>query len=284
MLELQTKIKRQISIIGIALQNDKHLKPVDLAEMFDCEELTIKRDLQELRAAGYDIHSEKKCGVCFETKPGSRALKEAILQYYGLNYSETAVDKATALLVKRLKDKSLAFFVTLQRCIDENRIAIIDYIKQEGEIEKNREIQPLIIFQSEGYYRVLAKHDHSFKQYHLNKLLNVSITDRTFKRVPKEEIDELFAGSFRSWIGTERHTVKIHFSKIWAERLKPRQLMESQIITENSDGSVVYEMVVNSLSEIASWVASRGEGVNVLEPKELRDKVIEIAKGTLGNY
>jgi predicted DNA-binding transcriptional regulator YafY len=71
---------------------------------------------------------------------------------------------------------------------------------------------------------------------------------------------------------------------MWAERLKPRQLMESQVVTENPDGSVVYEMVVNSLSEVASWVASRGEGVNVLEPKKLREMVIEIAKGTLGNY
>jgi predicted DNA-binding transcriptional regulator YafY len=146
------------------------------------------------------------------------------------------------------------------------------------------EIQPLLIFQSEGYYRILARHDHSFKQYHLNKLIKVTLTDRKFKRVPKEEIDELFAGSFRSWIGTERHTVKIQFSKIWAERLKPRQLMESQVVTENPDGSVVYEMVVNSLTEIASWVASRGEGVNVLEPQELREMVVEIARGTLGNY
>ena len=64
------------------------------------------------------------------------------------------------------------------------------------------------------------------------------------------------------------------------ERLKPRQLMESQIVTENPDGSVVYEMVVNSLSEIAS----RGEGVNVLEPKEFRNMVIDIAKGILRNY
>ena len=60
--------------------------------------------------------------------------------------------------------------------------------------------------------------------------------------------------------------------------------MESQVVTENPDGSVVYEMVVNSLTEIASWVASRGEGVNVLEPQELREMVVEIARGTLGNY
>ncbi len=110
--------------------------------------------------------------------------------------------------------------------------------------------------------------------------MKVTLTEKKFKRVPKEEIDELFVGSFRSWIGTEQHTVKIRFSKVCAERLKPRQLMESQIVTENPDGSVVYEIAVNSLSEIAS----RGEGVNVLEPKELREMVIDIAKGTLGNY
>ena len=284
LLELQTKIKRQITILGIAIQNTDNLKPVDLAEMFNCEELTIKRDLQELRSAGFDIHSEKGCGVCFNSWPAPKMLKEMILQYYGLCYSETAVDKATALLVKQLKEKSLGFFVSLQRCIDDNRVVVIDYIKQEGEKELNREIEPLLIFQSEGYYRVLARHEQSFKQYHLNKLTRVKPTTRKFKRVPQEEIDQLFTGSFRSWIGTERHTVRLLLSKTWAERLKPRQLMESQLVTENRDGSVVYEMTVNSLTEIASWVVSRGEGVTVLEPKELREMVIGIAKGTAANY
>ena len=36
--------------------------------------------------------------------------------------------------------------------------------------------------------------------------------------------------------------------------------------------------------EIAGWVATRGVGVIVLEPAELKEQVIEIAKGILKNY
>ena len=60
--------------------------------------------------------------------------------------------------------------------------------------------------------------------------------------------------------------------------------MEFQKIIEYPDGSIEYETIVNSLKEIASWIVSRGEGVIVLEPDELKNKVIKIAKGVLKNY
>jgi predicted DNA-binding transcriptional regulator YafY len=60
--------------------------------------------------------------------------------------------------------------------------------------------------------------------------------------------------------------------------------MEAQLLIEDEDGSVVLEATVNSLTEIASWVVSRGKGVAVLEPKALKDLVINTAKGVLENY
>ncbi len=56
------------------------------------------------------------------------------------------------------------------------------------------------------------------------------------------------------------------------------------MIEEETDGSIIYEFVVNSLKEISSWIVSRGEGIIVLEPEELRTLVIETAKGVLNNY
>jgi predicted DNA-binding transcriptional regulator YafY len=145
-------------------------------------------------------------------------------------------------------------------------------------------LQPLIIVSSEGYWRVLAVNDGKVKQYLLNKILDIRPSERKFKRIPQQEIDGMFQYSFRSWVGSEKHQVKIHLSKKWAERLKPRQMMEAEIITENGDGSVVFETTVNSLPEIASWTVSRGEGVTVLEPPELKEMVVALAKAALSNY
>jgi predicted DNA-binding transcriptional regulator YafY len=284
MFELQTKIKRQIEIVGLCLEDDTPLKPVDLAEMFHCEELTIKRDLQELRSYGIDIHSVQRKGVCLSSPLDTPKLRALVMQYIGLCTSEHTVDRATMLMVRKLKAAALRNVVRLQRSIENNRIAVVDYQKEEQEVDRGREICPLQLFQSEGYWRVLAVNDGLIKQYHLNKFLHVRETDRRFTPVPREVIDDMFRYSFRSWVGSERHVVRIQLSHIWAGRIKPAQLMETQVITENEDGSVVFEATVNSLEEIASWVVSRGEGVKVLEPAALRELVTARARGALSNY
>lgn len=284
MLELQTKIKRQIEILGLCIDNRTARRPVDLAVMFNCEELTIKRDLQELRSYGIDIHSVSKKGICVDTPIDQKKLKELIIQYIGLSNSGTTFDKATTLVIKQQKTKSLSNIVNLQRSIEQSLAVAVDYVKEEGDVERDREIWPLQIFQSEGYWRVLAMNEGRIKQYHLNKLTNVRVTDRKFKRVPQEQIDDMFRFSFRSWVGSEKHTIRIELSKLWAGRIKPRQLMESQTITEHEDGSVVFEATVNSLEEVASWVVSRGEGVRVLEPERLKEMVVLVARGALKNY
>ncbi|PLX31444.1 MAG: hypothetical protein C0600_05695, partial [Ignavibacteria bacterium] len=140
------------------------------------------------------------------------------------------------------------------------------------------------LFQSDRYWRVLALNDGRIKQFHLNKIESVSPSRKRFRSVPAPDIEDMFRHSFKSWIGTEEHHIRLRLSAVWAQRFKPRQLFESQVITEEADGSVVLEATVNSLDEIASWVVSRGEGITVLEPPALREKVITLAQGVLGNY
>jgi len=284
MLELQTIVKRQIEIVGIAVHNPLALKVPDIAVEFNCDDLTIKRDMQALRSHGIPVHSTKKRGLCIDGKVDPVLLRELIVQYLGICGTANAVDKATALLVKMKREMALYHIVTLQRCIEQTHTARIDYQKDREVEEKDREIGPLAIFSSEGYWRVLALNEGKVKQYHVNKLLNVRPTSNRFKPVPREQIDDMFRYSFKSWVGADQHHVKIRLSKTWADRLRPRQMMETQVVTEHPDGSVEFEATVNSLDEIASWVVSRGKGVVVVEPDELKRKVMDLAQGALGNY
>ena len=283
MLELQTKIKRQIEIIGLVSNQHSSYHAADLADIFGCEELTIKRDLQELRTAGIDIHSERTRGICIATPIDQRIITELVLQYVGICYSQNAIDKTTALMVRKKKLRALHDIVHLQRCIEQHTLAVIDYEKEKDEVEKNREIGPVLIFQSEGLYRLLALNDGKIKQYHLNKILSLRVTNRKFKSVSPQEVEDLFRYSWKSWLGAERHTVKLQFAKKWME-YNPRNLMDTESVIENDDGSALITVTVNSLNEIASWIASRGKGVKVLEPKELEEKVVEIGNGILSNY
>jgi predicted DNA-binding transcriptional regulator YafY len=140
-----------------------------------------------------------------------------------------------------------------------------------------------LIFQNEGSWRLLAGSDGIMKQYLIDKIVKVKSTGQRFEK-SEYKFSDLFKYSWKSWLGEEKHKIKLLLSPFWADRVNPRMLVADQKITKNEDGSVVFECTVNSLSEIAGWIVSRGEGVKVNEPEELRVKVVELAEGTLKNY
>jgi predicted DNA-binding transcriptional regulator YafY len=284
MLGLQTNLKRKIELLGLSLDNIDCYRVNDFAVLFERDIPTIKRDMQDLRSEGIDIHSERNKGLQVGSEIEPATLRRLIIQYMGLCAAEAGVDRATRLMVKKVRGKSLSNLVRLQQCIEKRRAVRIDYQKDARHKEKGIEIRPILIFSSEGYWRVLSYEDGLMKQYHLNKILDVTATDRKFARPSQDDIDRVFRHSFRSWIGTEEHHVKLHLNRTWAERIRPQQILETQVFTEHADGSVTFEATVNSLPELASWVVSRGEGVTVLEPEQLRQMVTEIAKGVLKNY
>lgn len=286
MQDIRSKLKRQVEVLGVVLsQNyEGHIKTFDLAEIFEVEELTINRDLQQLRSFGIKIHSTKKQGVCLDGRINEQQIRELIQQYSSLCISPAFVEKSTALLVKRLGEKSLANLVVLQLAVEKNRVVQIDYEKENGMLDFAREICPVIIFQRDNYWRVLSASGSILKQFHLNKILEARATHKSFESMNSETLEDVFRYSWKSWIGNEKYDVKLGFSRVWSERIKPKQLMDAESFTENPDGSMIYRTTVNSLDEIASWIVSRGKGVVVLEPEELKAKVIALAKDSISNY
>jgi len=286
MSEFRNKLKRQLEILGICLSQNYpgHLTTFDLADIFEVEELTIKRDLKDLRSQGIDIHSVRGKGIWVTSTFADEKLKELIQQYTAIAVSYDSVDKSTGLLVNKLKEKALANLIVLGMCIESHTRTLIDYEKESAGVDFRREISPLRIFQRDNYWRVLAVEKGIIKQFHLNKIIDARPTNYRFDLVPEESIDEMFKYSWRSWLGDQRHNVKLKFSHTWAERLLPKQLMEHEKITNLEDGSVIYETTVNSLDEIAGWIVSRGKGVIVLQPEELREKVKQTARDSLANY
>ncbi|MBN8586517.1 MAG: WYL domain-containing transcriptional regulator [Ignavibacteria bacterium] len=286
MQDIRSKFKRQLEIAGLILSQNFSgiIRSTELADIFEVEELTIMRDLQQLRAIGIDIHSTKKHGVCINKKISSVKLLELIRQYASLAMNSSAAERSTKLLVNRLGEKSLANIVVLQMCAEKNHAAAIDYEKDNGMLDFGREINPVLVFQNEGYWRVLAFTNGCFKQFHLNKILEARQTDKEFPKVDPEVLNDVFRFSWKSWVGTDKIDIKLQFSTVWKERILPKQLMTNETFTESEEGNFIYETTVNSLDELASWIVSRGKGVKVIEPDELRTRVISLAKDSLGNY
>lgn len=284
MFVFQSKTKRQIQILGIIISPKKHFTVTQLAAIFNVEELTIRRDLRELREEGILIHSTKKYGVCLERPLEEQQLKEIILHFMGLNYTQHTVDRSTSSLIKKYHSSALENIVLLQLAIDNSEVIRVMYYDEEiGDFFKRR-INPLLIFQNDGSWRVLSQDGKLIKQFLLEKISEVELTGEKFQRITSAEFDELFSNSWKSWIGKDRIPFKLHISKQWSERLIHKTFLKDQKIEMLDDGTVFFEAEVNSLVELAAWIVSRGKGIKVIYPDELKDAVINLAKECLGNY
>ena len=92
----------------MAIGNGDHLKDADFAAIFERDILTIKRDLQELRSNGVDIHSEKKRGTFLANAIEPSMIRELITQFLASRSGGGSTDKTTSLLVKLLKERALS--------------------------------------------------------------------------------------------------------------------------------------------------------------------------------
>lgn len=284
MSDFSMKIKRQTEILCFAMDTEESRRKTveDLSVYFDVEPLTINRDLKDLRFDGIDISSRKKHGVSYFRGLDEKKTCQYILSYSALNFPAPAVEKATSLLVKKFGPDALRLFINLRQCIEQGLCAKIIYEKTAGEAVE-RIIGPVSLFVNDGQWRLLAGEDGKYKQYLLIKMMQA---DQTSIRGEARSADagDLLKNAWGSWLGSDIYNVRIRFDAERASLLKPKLWIDNQQIQEQPDGSIIFSADVNSLREISSWILGWGKGCEVIEPPELKELVIRLAKETLENY
>jgi predicted DNA-binding transcriptional regulator YafY len=274
--------KRQVELLGFCL-SDENYTSADLQDILGYEEATIGRDTTTLRSYGIDIHSvHRAMKVTSPIEP--HLLRDFITQYIGYCYSPNSYDRATALLVKRAKEKALHLIIVLECAIEKSQLVAIDYEKERGKIDENQLIGPMMLFQADDEWRVLALNDSIPKQYILSKIRRMVRTNKTFQKIPKEKLQGMFLNMWQGWLGAPNYRIRLLLNKAWSARLNHRMFTETQNLISNDDGTSILEAGVPNLDEVAGWVVARGSGIRVLDPPELRERVIQLAQQTLKNY
>ncbi len=84
-------------------------------------------------------------------------------------------------------------------------------------------------------------------------------------------------------LGAETHVV-IKFAPRIAPLIQEVRWHPTQKLHTMPDGKLIFEVAVAGLREIAWWVMTWGDEAEVLEPKELRERVIETARKMVEVY
>lgn len=298
------KIDRMIGILSILLQQEKVTMSY-LAETFEVSRRTISRDIESLCMAGIPLITEsgQKGGVSImEGYKMDRTLltasdMQAILAGLRSLDSVSGSNRYMQLMEKLsvggsnllagdthiLIDLSSWYKASLSPKIELLHDAIrsgnkvsFSYFAPKG--ESRRTVEPYdLIFQWAGWYLWgWCQYREDFRLFKLGRMTDLQVGLPFEKRevpLPDLSAERVFPSIYQ---------VKAVIQPSYKWRLIEEYGVES--FTVQPDGTLLFSAGFMDKISIIGWIASFGDGAELLEPEELRQDVLKFAEGIRKNY
>lgn len=299
------KIDRLIGILSILLQTDIVTAPY-LAEHFEVSRRTINRDIEDLCKAGIPIVTRQ--GV----NGGISIMEDYKIDKTLVNYAEMqdilaglrSLDSVNGTnrygkLMEKLSAGSSDFMVgnqsvlidlsswykdSLAPKIELIRTAIersreLEFIYYSPKDESLRCIEPYyLIFQwSSWYVWGWCRKREDFRLFKLNRMEKMGLTEQPFvkRKAPMPDLsnERIFPGGIK---------VKALFEPKCKWRLIEEFGMDC--FQEMEDGRLLFQADYTDVENLLSWLLTFGDKAVLLEPLEVREKIVDIAKSMQEKY
>ncbi|MEO6246372.1 MAG: WYL domain-containing transcriptional regulator [Opitutaceae bacterium] len=222
--------------------------------------------------------------------------RKALEQYRGTPFHrqlEASFDKLTGGLKDRITFKpadelqsvsfknsglgkaDLEIFNALSAAVLRQHEAEFDYRKPGEKKAERRRVQPYHLAHRENLWYLVAFDSErgALRTFALPRISKPEVKKTTFTR-PADFSPEKFFATALGVLGGERdYRVVVRFSAAVADRVREREWHESQEMAALSDGGLDLTLRLGALPEIERWVLTWGADAEVLEPKELRNRV-----------
>jgi predicted DNA-binding transcriptional regulator YafY len=127
---------------------------------------------------------------------------------------------------------------------------------------------------------------NAMRTYKVERIRSSTLTADRYQIPEDFDPDRWLAHSWGIWSSdtTATANVRLRFEASVAHRVREAVWHRSQRLTELPDGRVELAVTVAGIVEIRPWILSWGDGVEVLEPAELRDAVARAHRGAAARY
>jgi proteasome accessory factor B len=170
-------------------------------------------------------------------------------------------------------------FSAVARGWAEGRVVEMTYDPGTG-TEKRTRVHPYFLEPDAALRSVyLIAYDEpaaAMRTYKVERIRTATLTAERYEIPDDFDPDAWLANSWGIWSPDASHPptrIRLRFSAGIAHRLREAIWHRSQELTELPDGGLELAFTVNGIVEIQPWILSWGDGVEVLEPAELRDAV-----------
>jgi len=155
---------------------------------------------------------------------------------------------------------------------------------------ERREIKTIIhpywlTFRRRGWYVIGRSEVHDeVRLFKIERIADLIELDRTFTPDPTFNVDDFFGNAWHMIRGGEPYHVEVHFSPKVAGNVEEVAWHPTQRTRRRSDGSLVFEVDVDGVDEIAWWILGYGDQAIVREPDVLRLMIGAHAKNMTRYY
>jgi predicted DNA-binding transcriptional regulator YafY len=180
----------------------------------------------------------------------------------------------------------MKIFEKLSRAVMQSHEVEFEYKKPQNHAVEKRRVQPYHLANRESSWYLIA-YDlvrAELRNFAVSRIAAVTETRKPFTRPADFSPEKHYGKSFGAFVGIGNHKVVVRFSPRVADRVRERFWHESQESKDLADGRFEFSVLLDSLDEIQRWVLGWGPEVEVIAPKELRERVRTAAESTLQLY
>ncbi len=280
MMRNLTSYKRQIEILTMFYPEHlfKNCRIEDLSDKYNVSVPTVNRDLQDLRSMSIPIYSEYGKGIRIDGNVKSEAVAGLIIKYIALYYSDVTLQNA---LFKAVENDNLTFvyiFRTLNEAIDKQQKVLVEFSKNRLTKITEKFLPCKILFDNNDL-EFIGIFNNNAEVIKFRNINSIKLIDEFDKNKYDKIVDNIVNNK------TDNITVKLklQFEIKGFMNISRYKISQLNIISVNNN-KVDAESKQNNLDDLAEWAIRHHKTIKVLEPKELRDRVLEIAESTIENY
>ncbi|WP_125114895.1 helix-turn-helix transcriptional regulator [Agathobaculum sp. Marseille-P7918] len=298
------KMDRLIGILSLLLQRDKVTAP-ELAAHFEVSRRTIQRDIESLCRAGIPIATTQGAGGGISILEGYRVDRtvltapemQAILAGLRSLDSVSGTRRYAQLMEKlsagtsglvpggahMLIDLSSWYKTSLppkieriQHAIEQHRTIRFTYFSPKGESERTVEPYYLVFHWSAWYVWGWCGLRQDFRLFKLNRMTDLASGEPFVPRsapLPNLEPERIFPAKYQ---------VTVRFDPACRWRLVEEYGADR--FTVASDSWLCFTGGFPDADSVLSWVLTFGDNAELLEPKELRDRLGALAQTLADRY
>jgi len=314
------KTERLIKIWLLVATNPAGYTINDLAEKFGVNIRTVYRDMLALGAdLNVPVYNDKGRWKIDESRilpPIRFTLPEALNVFLAarlmLRYShrydpnaDVTFTKLTSVMppalaeqVRKTMDwmqklpkdeKHLRILTTVAEAWVSQRRLKIAYRSLPREKAVERVIEPYYIEPAApGHASYVVGYCHlkkSIRTFKIERIEYAELTPDSYTIPPDFDANEFFDSSWGIVVEGEVKTVRLKIIDPEIIRIMEETIWHpSQVLEKQKDGSMIMTLRVTDTVDLYSWIMGWGEKIEVLEPKELREEVMQTAKRMVKIY